>query len=253
VFDTEEVLDVAVRRLDGSTVIDPAFLTRRAAPPLPVWPALRTLLPNGLPRGSTITASGSVSLLLALLGAASAEGAWCALVGGFRISAEAAGEYGIELTRLAVVPAPEAQWATAVGALIDAVDVVVARVPARVTNGDIRRLAARARSHDTVLVPFVTGQTVWPGADLRLDAQDGVWAGIGRGYGRLRQRRLAVTVSGRRSAGRPRSATLWLPAAGGGVDVAPPAVEVLVPAGGYPTDTYPAGIYPADAYQADAG
>jgi hypothetical protein len=237
VFDTEQMLDVAVRRLDGSTVVDPALLTLRAAPPLPIWPALRALLPNGLPRGSTITVSGSVSLLLALLGAASAEGAWCALVGGFPISAEAAAEYGIELPRLAVVPVPGTQWASTVGALTDAVDVVVARVPARVPNGDIRRLASRARSHDTVLVPFLTGQTVWPGADVRLAAQEGAWAGIGMGYGRLRQRRLAVTGSGRGSAVRPRSITLWLPAAGGGVGVAPPAVELLT----------------ADTYQADAG
>ena len=54
---------------------------RYAAPPLPVASALQPLLPDGLRRGSTVHVAGSVSLLLALLGTASAEGAWCALVG----------------------------------------------------------------------------------------------------------------------------------------------------------------------------
>src|SRR5438445_11858391 len=95
------MLDVAIRRLDGSTAVD---LGRRAAPPLPVSPALATILPDGLRRGSTVSVTGSVSLLLALLGAASADGAWCALVGFPFISAEAAAEYGIDLSRLAIVP-----------------------------------------------------------------------------------------------------------------------------------------------------
>ena len=207
------MLDVAIRAGE----VDPAYLTRREVPPLPVLPALRPLLPDGLQRGSTVSVTGSVSLLLALLGAASAEGAWCALVGGWSISAEAAAEYSIELSRLPIVPAPDAQWTTAVGALLDAVDVVVAQVPAKVANGDIRRLAARARSHDAVLVPFLTGDVAWPGAEVRLSAQDGTWAGIGAGHGRLRQRRLTVTVAGRGQAARVRSALLWLPAAGGGV------------------------------------
>ncbi len=207
------MLDVAIRAGE----VDPAYLTRRKVPALPVLPALRPLLPDGLRRGSTVSVSGSVSLLLALLAAASAEGAWCALVGGWSISAEAAAEYGVELSRLPIVPASDAQWSTAVGALLDAVDVVVARAPARVANGDIRRLAARARSHDAVLVPFLTGDSSWPGAEVRLDALDGTWADIGAGHGRLRQRRLAVTVSGRGQAARARSALLWLPAADGGV------------------------------------
>src|SRR5206468_7488902 len=99
------------------------------APPLVVSPALLALLPGGLRRGSTVSVTGSVSLLLALLGAASAEGAWCALVGFPRISAEAAREYGIELGRLALIPAPGEGWTTAVGALLDAVDIVAARPP----------------------------------------------------------------------------------------------------------------------------
>ncbi|SDJ05905.1 hypothetical protein SAMN05444157_1518 [Frankineae bacterium MT45] len=223
------MLDVAIRRLDGDTVID---LGSRAAPPLPVLPALEPLLPNGLRRGSTVSITGSVSLLLAVMGAASADGAWCALVGMPHISAEAASEYGIELSRLAFVPSPGKSWTTAVGALLDAVDVVATRVPNRVTDGDIRRLSARVRTREAVLLPFGTtanrpagsGTSQWPGADLRLSAEGGEWLGIGEGYGRLRQRQLSVTVQGRGQAARPRTTTLWLPARGGGAQVAPSVV-----------------------------
>ena len=220
------MLDVAIRAGE----VDPAHLTRREVPSLPVGPALHSLLPDGLRRGSIVSVSGSTSLLLALLGAPSAQGAWCALVGDWSISAEAAAEYGVELSRLAIVPAPDAKWSTAVGALLDAVDVVVAQVPNQVTNGDIRRLAARARSHDAVFIPFLTGDTTWPGAEVRLSAQDGNWMGIGAGHGRLRQRRLTVAIRGRGSAARPRSALLWLPAAGGGVqEVDPEGTVVTLP------------------------
>ena len=97
------MLDVAVRRLDGQTVVD---LGRTPAPPVHPCRCIRPcdgLLPGGLRRGSTLSVSGSVSLLLALLGAGSAAGAWCALVGLPPISAEAAAEQGIDLARLAIV------------------------------------------------------------------------------------------------------------------------------------------------------
>jgi hypothetical protein len=203
------MLDVAIRKADGSTSVD---LGHRGAPPLPVHPALRQILPDGLRRGSTVAVSGSISLLLAVLGAASGDGAWCALVGFPRISAEAAAEYGIDLSRLAIVPAPGSSWTTAVGALLDAVDVVAARPP-RLVPGDVRRLAARTRAREAVLMPYGD----WPGADVRLRASGGQWTGIGEGTGRLRARRLEVAAEGRGQAARPRSCTLWLPAADGGV------------------------------------
>lgn len=190
----------------------------RAAPPLRVHPALSPLLPDGLRRGNTISVTGSVGLLLALLGAASADGAWCALVGFPHISAEAAHGYGIELSRLAIVtpavtsaPAPAASSVTAVGALLDAVDVVATRMPARLAPGEVRRLTARARSHGAVLVAFGD----WPGADLRLRAEPGAWSGIGAGTGRLHTRRVQVLAEGRGQAARPRRVEVLLPGAGG--------------------------------------
>jgi hypothetical protein len=225
------MLDVAIRKADGSTAVD---LGHRAAPPLPVAPALTPILPDGLRRGSTASVTGSVSLLLALLGAASADGAWCALVGLPRISAEAAAEYGIELSRLAIIEQPGSGWTTAVGALLDAVDMVAVRPPtgrSGLAPGDVRRLAARARSRDAVLIPYLGAGGEWPGADVRLTAHPGRWAGIGAGTGRLRARQVDVSAEGRGQAARPRSATLWLPTAGGGVAAVPTVAPVVQLAG----------------------
>src|SRR3954467_9730570 len=225
------MLDVAIRREDGSTVVDWQQVGIRSAPPLPVHPALREVLPSGLRRGSTMAVSGSISLLLALLGAASADGAWCALVGFPRISAEAASEYGMDLRRLALIPAPGEGWTPAVGALLASVDVVAARPPRGrgLAPGDVRRLAARARSKDAVLVPYVSD--AWPGADVRLQARSGTWVGIGEGTGRLRARQVEVSAGGRGPAARPRIATLWLPADGGGLAEAAPLAPVIDLAG----------------------
>jgi hypothetical protein len=231
------MLDVAVRRLDGRTIVDLGRRPASAPVPLPVPAALAGLLPTGLRRGTTMGVSGSVSLLLALLGAASATGAWCALVGLPPISAEAASEQGIDLSRLAIVPtvtgsADAAGWSTAVGALLDAVDIVAARPPPRLTPGDVRRLAARARSHDAVLITYLTGtEASWPGTEVTLQAADGEWSGLGAGYGRLRQRRLTVRASGRGQAARPRSASVLLPAAAGGVELEPAPILSFPAAG----------------------
>jgi hypothetical protein len=227
------MLDVAIRKADGSVAVDWQHVGLRSTPPLPVAAALRTLLPSGLRRGSTVSVSGSVSLLFALLGAASAQGAWCALVGFPRISAEAAHEYGVDLTRVALIPEPGSGWTTAVGALLDAVDIVAARPPAGrgLAPADIRRLAARARSKDAVLVPYVAETAGWPGADVRLHAHDGAWTGIGAGAGRLRARQVEVTVTGRGQAARTHTTGLWLPADGGGIAPATPLAPVIDLAG----------------------
>ncbi|MGI8679249.1 MAG: hypothetical protein ACR2LX_11280 [Jatrophihabitans sp.] len=228
------MLDVAIRRPDGSDAVDWQHVGVKTVPPLPVAPALRAILPDGLRRGSTVSVSGSMSLLFALLGAASRDGAWCALVGFPRISAEAASEYGVDLARLALVPSPDAGWTTAVGALLDAVDIVAVRPPhpgrpatgSGLPPGDIRRLAARARSKDAVLMPFV-GPDAWPGADVRLHARDGVWSGLGDGTGRLRSRQIEITANGRGQAARSRSTQLWLPADGGGLREAATLAPVI--------------------------
>ncbi|MEO7287553.1 MAG: hypothetical protein ABI140_11570 [Jatrophihabitantaceae bacterium] len=206
----------------GSAPAGPvAGLLRPALAPLPVAPGLAELFPDGLRRGSTIAVTSSVSLLLALLGGPSGRGAWTALVGMPTISAEAAAEAGIDLARLAIISAPDgcwtgANWTTAVGALLDAVDVVVARPGAAgtvrnaITDGDARRLTARTRSKDAVLVLFGQAGPPWPGLSLTLTARHGGWTGIGAGYGRLVQRKLLVTSTGKGRSARPRDTELWL-------------------------------------------
>jgi hypothetical protein len=187
-----------------------------------VHSALYDVLPGGLRRGSTVSVTGSLSLLLALLAEASAEGAWCVLVdlpvgSATQLGAEAARDFGVDLSRLPVVPAAGENWTNVVGALLDAFDIVAARAPARLADGDLRRLAARARSRDSVLLPYLAGGR-WPTADLRLTAEPGEWSGIGDGHGRLARRRMRVSVEGRGQAARSREVTLWLPGGRGGVE-----------------------------------
>lgn len=208
-------------------------LARRSLPPLPAPDGLAELLPDGLRRGSTIAVTSSVSLLLALLGGPSRHGAWTAMVGMPAISAEAAAEAGIELERLAIISPPDtgwsgSSWTTAVGALLDAVDVVVARPGCfgqngftsqnkgnlgrngTVTDGDARRLTARARSKDAVLVLFGQQAESWPAVEVKLSARHGDWTGIGDGYGRLTRHRLLVSAIGKGRSARPRTSELWL-------------------------------------------
>ena len=183
---------------------------------LPVLPALSGLLPGGgLRRGSTVAVAGAgaTSLALAVLAGPSAAGSWGAVVGLPALGLVAAVEAGVAVGRLALVASPGPQWGAVVAALLDALDVVVVRPPARVRAADGRRLVARARERGAVLVPL--GR--WEGADVRLSVLSSSWAGLGSGAGHLRARLVEVVAEGRGAAARPRRARLWLPAAGGGV------------------------------------
>ena len=176
---------------------------------LPVAPALAGLLPGGgLRRGSTVAVSGSTSLALGLVAAASQAGSWCAAVGLPSLGLVAAAELGLDLSRLALVAAPGPAWPTVTAALVDALDLVLVAAPRRVRLADARRLAARARERGAVLVP-VGGS--WPQPDVLLEVDEGRWEGLGLGHGHLRRRRVTVVSAGRGAAARPRRAELWLP------------------------------------------
>jgi hypothetical protein len=181
---------------------------------LPVVPALRPLLPGqGLRRGTTVTVSRSAALALALVAGASAAGSWVAAVGLPDLGIVAAAETGIALERLALVPAPGPRaWPAVVAALLDAVDVVLVRPPARLPGAQARRLTARARERGAVLVPL--GPWSEP-ADLRLAVGASAWHGLGQGHGHLRARRVEVLVAGRGAAARERRVLLWLPSPDG--------------------------------------
>jgi hypothetical protein len=173
---------------------------------------LRDLLPGqGLRRGSTVTVAGSTSLLFAMLAAATQAGCWCAVVGMPSLGMLAAAELGVALDRLAVIPQPGPDWPQVVAALLDSVDVVVVAAPTPVAVVPARRLTARARQRGAVLIA-VGG---WPMAELAVEANRGVWYGLGQGRGRLRCRQVDIVVRGRGAAERPRRARMWLPVLAG--------------------------------------
>ena len=175
---------------------------------LPVPEPLALLLPSGaLARGSTVVVAGSTSLALALLSQASAAGSWVALVGLPGVGVLAAHQLGLDLDRVVLVPAPGPDGPTVVAALLDGVDVVVVGPQVALGDADRRRLSARARERSAVLL----STTAWPGAHVVLTAEVSHWEGLGRGYGRLRSRRLTVQRSGRGMASRGRQVEVILP------------------------------------------
>lgn len=189
---------------------------------LPVHAGLAHLLPHrGLRRGSTVAVRGSTTVLLALLAEATAAGSWAAVVGMPDLGLLAAAELGVAVSRLALVPRPGAEFPAVVAALLDGLDLVAVAATSTLTTKDktttrnrslttvARRLSARARHRESVLVSFGS----WPGADLELDCTGSRWSGLGRGHGHLVDRELTVTVRGRGAASRPVSTQVHLPAA----------------------------------------
>lgn len=176
---------------------------------LPVAAPLRSLLPGGgLRRGGTVELGRSTALMLALLAEASAEGAWCALVGLPEVGLVAAAEAGLALERLALVPDPGPDLVAVAAALLDGLDLVVVAGGQRLPAGARQRLAARARKSGSVLLPVGP----WPGADVRLGVQESRWQGLGgAGAGRLRCRQVRVRGTGRGAAHQMRSASMLLP------------------------------------------
>jgi hypothetical protein len=182
---------------------------------LPVPVPLAPLFPEGgLRRGTTVVVKpggGSTSLALAVAGAASQAGSWCAAVGWPALGMVAVAGLGVALERFALVPRPGDQWPAVTAALIDAVDVIILRPPRGVRSSDARRLAARVRERGVVLVV----QGAWEGADLSLSGAATGWRGLGQGHGYLQARSVEVTSFGRGAAARPRRVSLWLPGSNG--------------------------------------
>lgn len=193
-----------------------------------MWPVAEPLRPllsgGGLRRGSTVAVDSSGSLLLALVAEASADGAWCGLVGMPRMGLVAASEAGLVLSRVALVPRPGRDLVAVTSMLLDGLDVVAVAGVERLRAGDRQRLAGRARQRGAVLV--AVGH--WAGADLEISATGGRWRGpVGAGGGRLRSRSARVRVRGRGAAYRERTATMLLPGPSGAVAVAaPPGAEL---------------------------
>jgi hypothetical protein len=158
-----------------------------------------------------------MALLLAMLAAATAQGAWAAVIGAEDLGVLAAAEAGVVVQRLALIPRPGPDPASVAAALLDGVALVALASTDRISPGARRSLAARARQRGSVLLPL--GR--WPGADIELDCRAKAWHGAEAGHGRLRSREVVVRAVGRGAAARPRTARLLLPGPGG------PAEEVL--------------------------
>lgn len=189
-------------------------------------PLLELFPHGGLTRGQTVGCRGTASLSLAMSVAAQAtvSGSWLAVAGLPTMGLQAAAEAGIALERVMMATIPvgitEAAWANAVSALIDGFDLIVLRqsslCPIRAATA--RRLQARLQSRGAVLI--VVGQPGDFSIDVALSTSAGQWAGLGRGYGRLMQRRVEVSATGRRVA-QIRRTELWLPNAQGSAESLP--------------------------------
>lgn len=168
-----------------------------APPVMPLAEGVADLMPGGLARGHVVCVSGATSLMLALVAEGSRAGSWTAVIGMPAVGAVAAARRGIDLSRLVVVPHPGAQAAEAAGACVDGMDFVLLGATLALSDGDRRRLAARAKERGSVIV--TSGR--WPGAHVELQVERTRWSGLGAGDGRLRERELTVAVSGRRHPG----------------------------------------------------
>ncbi len=181
---------------------------------VPVSGMLEGLLPGGgLQRGSVTVLDGPpgrgvTSLALHLIAATTAAGEWAAFIDlDGSVGGLAAAEAGAALDRTAVVRGvPPDRWAAVTASLVDGLTMVVAEVPSRCRASDARRLAARVRERDAVLV--VTG--AWPAeAALTLRAvggamggavggeAEGGWSGLTPEGGLLEQRSLCVAIEHR--------------------------------------------------------
>ncbi|HMK13166.1 MAG TPA: hypothetical protein VK461_16370, partial [Acidimicrobiales bacterium] len=75
-------------------------------------------------------------------------------------------------------------------------------------------------------VLLVVGATSALSVDVRCAVTESSWWGVEHGAGHLRSRRVTVTTSGRGSAARPRTASLWLPGPDGVITTCDEVAEV---------------------------
>lgn len=243
--------------LAGSGLLSGAAAQQRT---IVMLPAFEELLPQAvMQRGSVVECAGSaaVSLALALAAGPSLAGAWVGVAGLPHVGVAAAVELGVAPERLVMVAEPaqrfdDGQWAEVLAAMIDGFDVLLLGPGAHAVKAvTARRLVARLQSRGAVLLSVLSSGAGSPGAmssgvgssggvsgvfgaDLRFEATDAVWQGLGDGHGVARGRRASVQLSGRRVP-RPRRAEMWLPTADGAVEA---VVSIAVPS--TVTDTAPA-------------
>jgi len=184
---------------------------------LPMHPALQDLLPErGLHTGAVYSVSPSPSLIFALMSAVSQRGSWCAAVGMPTLGLEAAASFGIELSRLILVPSPGERWLAVVSALAEVVPLIAVSPGSAVRDADAARLAARLRDRGCTLLTTSS----WPQSEGLISLHDPHWEGLGEGWGLLSDRTVTLTAQ-TRTTPRPKSLRVQLPAGLGGVEPAP--------------------------------
>ncbi|WP_217184358.1 hypothetical protein [Streptomyces sp. AC495_CC817] len=201
---------------------------RSEFPLLPLDPALSSLLPDeGLATGTAYTVSPSPSLVLALLSAASQKGHWCAVVGMPTLGIEAAAAYGVDLTRLILVPDPGERWMPVTSALAEVVPLIAVHPGSRARDAEVSRLSARLRDRGTTLLvaesPAAGG---WPQSEGAIRLHDPHWHGLGEGWGLLTDRTVTVSAQTRRSP-LPTRVTVRLPGPSGTIEAVLPELTAL--------------------------
>lgn len=160
--------------------------TRLGVPTLPLFDGLVQLRTGG------VYGVDSSSLGMGLAAGASRAGEWVGFAGWDDFGVEAAHQWGIDLSRTVLVPAPGEHWLEVTAALVDVLKVVVLRPPGQVDAKSASILDARLRARSAVLV--VQGD--WPRCEVRLSAEQTTWRGLGHGRGRLRERQVALVARG---------------------------------------------------------
>lgn len=173
-----------------------AHVTRPTAGPPPI--AFADVV-AGL-RVGAVHAVESRTVALACFAAAMPTGAWGGIVGMPDLGIEAAADLGVPIERIALVPKPGRAWLDVVAGLADAMPLVLATSPGRISPTDAARLTARLRGASSTLL--IAG--AWSGAATTIRRRSAEWRGLADGDGRLADGSLLVEVVG--SDGAPRSA-----------------------------------------------
>lgn len=196
-----------VMSADADAVTSGAVSSDARVPGVVVPRSVAPLLPGGvLPAGRVTAVSGSATLRVGLLAAATAAGARCAVVGWPELGVAAVAEQGGRLDCLALVPDPGPDPAAVVSVLLDGLDLVLLGPGVRVVAPSRSRvLAGRVRAAGAVLLVGAD----WPGAELTLAGRHCRYGGLGAGAGRLASVSTVVRCSGR--AAPPRTAE-WVAA-----------------------------------------
>jgi hypothetical protein len=115
----------------------------------------------------------------------------------------AAAHAGVVLEQMALVPHPGTETLAVTATLLDGFDVVVVAYEGGLAPAVSEQLSARARKAGSVLISM----SAWPNPNMTLTTRDSYWLTRGR----LRCRKLKVSVRGRGSASRPAEEEVWLP------------------------------------------